>query len=165
MSRRSLFRGAVSVALAPVLLSIAGAARPAPRVTPKFDPVAETSLLMDGLNQANYRSLEKLLKQKPDDADTWTFMRGQALLIAETGNLLLLRPPRSGGADAWNQDAMDLRVAATGLARRAGNRDYEGSIEGLRQVASVCNRCHETFRVATHVGTETSAERERGVSP
>ena len=65
---------------------------------PKFEVIAETSLLMDGLNQSNYRSLEKLLKQKPADAETWTFIRGQALLIAETGNLLLLRPPRSGGA-------------------------------------------------------------------
>ena len=52
---------------------------------------------MDGLNLPNYRGLDKLLKQKPADADTWTFIRGQSLLIAETGNLLLLRPPRSGG--------------------------------------------------------------------
>jgi hypothetical protein len=156
-----LFRGTVAVALAPVLLSFAGAApadKPAPRVAPKFAVIAETSLLMDGLNQANYRGLEKLLKQKPDDADKWTFVRGQALLIAETGNLLLLRPPRSGGADAWNQDAMDLRTAAATLARRAGERDFEGSVEGLRKVASVCNRCHETFRVATHVGTGGGAD-------
>ncbi|HBI46723.1 MAG TPA: hypothetical protein DDY78_28295 [Planctomycetales bacterium] len=161
MSRSGLYRGVASLALAPILLSVAGAARPerpVPRVTPKFDPVAETSLLMDGLNQANYRSLEKLLKQKPADADTWSFVRGQSLLIAETGNLLLLRPPRSGGADAWNQDAMDLRVAAASLARKAGDRDYEGSVAGLGKVASVCNRCHETFRVATHVGPDAGAD-------
>jgi hypothetical protein len=161
MSRSGLLRGAVTLALAPVLLSVAGAAKPAPRVVPKFEVIAETRLLMDGLNQPNYQSLEKLLKQKPGDADTWTFMRGQALLIAETGNLLLLRPPRSGGADAWNQDAMDLRTAAAGLARKAGDRDYEGSVAGLRKVAAVCNRCHGTFRVAAHVGPEG----ESGVSP
>jgi hypothetical protein len=161
MSRSGLFRGAMSLALAPVLLSVAGAARPdrpAPRVVPKFDAVAETSLLMDGLNQANYRSLEKLLKQKPGDPDTWTFVRGQSLLIAETGNLLLLRPPRHGGADDWMQNAMDLRTAAAGLARKAGDRDYEGSVAGLRKVASVCNRCHETFRVATHVGPDAGTD-------
>jgi hypothetical protein len=158
-------RSLISLALAPVLLSVAGAAKPAPRVAPKFEVIAETSLLMEGLNQPNYQSLEKLLKQKPADADTWTLIRGQSLLIAETGNLLLLRPPRSGGADAWNQDAMDLRTAAAGLARKAGDRDYEGSVAGLRKVASVCNRCHETFRIATHIGSDTSPERERGVSP
>ncbi len=146
-------RNLILLALAPVLLSVAGAA-PAPRVTPKFEVIAETSLLMDGLNLPNYRSLEKLLKQKPADADTWTFMRGQALLIAETGNLLLLRPPKSGGRDAWNQDAMDLRTAAADLAHKVGDRDYEGGVAGLRKVASVCNRCHETFRVATHIGSD-----------
>ena len=147
-------RNLVFLAMAPVLMSVAGAANPAPRVTPKFEVIAETSLLMDGLNLPNYHSLEKLLKQKPADADTWTFMRGQSLLIAETGNLLLLRPPRNGGRDAWNQDAMDLRTAAGDLAHKAGDRDYEGSVAGLKRVASVCNRCHETFRVATRLGAE-----------
>ena len=44
---------------------------------------------------------------------------------------------------------MDLRTAAGDLARKAGDRDYEGSVVGLKRVASVCNRCHATFRVAT----------------
>lgn len=162
---RNLIRGASALALAAVLLSVAGAAKPTQRVAPKFEVIAETSLLMDGLNQSNYRSLEKLLKQTPADAETWTFIRGQSLIIAETGNLLLLRPPRSGGADSWNQDAMDLRTAAAGLARKAGDRDYEGSVAGLKRVALVCNRCHGTFRVGTHVGADAGPERERGVSP
>ena len=139
------------LALAPVLLAV-GAAPSTPRVTPKFDAVAETSLLMDGLNEANFRGLEKTLKQKPADADSWTFARGQALLIAETGNLLLLRPPRNAGQDAWFTDAMDLRAAAADLARKASDRDYEGSVAGLKNVAGACNKCHETFRVAVRVG-------------
>ena len=154
MTRPGLIRAAFTVALAPVLLSVAGAAKPSPRVAPKFEVIAETTLLMDGLNQSNYRGLTKLLKQKPTDAEAWAFARGQAMLIAETGNLLLLRPPRSGGADAWNQDAMDLRAAAADLARRAGERDYDGAVAGLRRVAAVCNRCHETFRVAERIGPD-----------
>ena len=146
------------LALALILLSIAGAAapadRPPPKVIPKFDAVAETSLLMDGLNDSNYRGLEKLLKQKPTDADSWTYARGQALIIAETGNLLLLRPPRNSGQDAWFLDAMDLRDAAAELARKAGQRDYDGSTAGLRIVAAACNKCHQTFRVSTHVGAD-----------
>ena len=38
--------------------------------------------------------IERLLSQKPADVQSWTFARGQALLIAETGNLLMLRPPK-----------------------------------------------------------------------
>ncbi len=155
MKRIGLVRGAALLALAPVLLSTAGAApdQPAAKVTPKFEALAETSLLMDGLNQSNYRGLERLLQQKPADADSWTYARGQALLIAETCNLLLLRPPRSGGRDEWYVDSMDLRDAAADLARSAGQRDYDASVAGLKNVAGACNRCHDTFRVATHVGS------------
>src|SRR5213080_3460763 len=60
--------------------------------TPKFEALAETRLLMEGMAHSNYRSLQRLLKEKPADNETWVFVRGQALLLAETGNLLLLRP-------------------------------------------------------------------------
>ena len=118
---------------------------------PKLEPVAETRLLMEGLNQANFRGLERLLKEKPADAESWTFARGQALLIAENGNLLLLRPPRKEGRDTWLERCADLREFATRLARFTANRDYEGSRSALVQVANACNRCHDTFRVGVRL--------------
>jgi hypothetical protein len=119
---------------------------------PKLEAVAETHLLMEGLALPNYSGLEKHLAQRPGDADSWNFTRGQALLIAETGNLLMLRPPRSGGQDLWMQRATELREAGAALARQAAARDYERSQAGLRDVANVCNRCHQNFRVPTRVG-------------
>jgi hypothetical protein len=124
--------------------------------------VAETRLLMEGLTVPNYRGLEKLLKQKPADDDSWTFARGQALLIAETGNLLLLRPPRNQGRDVWMQRAMDLRQAAATLARAAGSRDLDGSRSAFVTMTSACNRCHQTFRVRVRVGP-AAKEGERDV--
>jgi hypothetical protein len=123
-----------------------------PRVTPRFEALAETKLLMEGLAMPNYQSLEKFLKDKPADPETWTFARGQALLIAETGNLLLLRPPRSQGRDAWNQRAMDMRQAAGVLARQAGKGDLEASRAALTALGNACNKCHQTFRVPVRVG-------------
>jgi hypothetical protein len=114
---------------------------------PKMEAVAETRLLMEGLAEANFHGLERHLKGKPADAETWTFLRGQALLIAETGNLLLMRPPRNKGEEAWMARAADLREVATALARAAGRADYERCRGGLSVLASVCNRCHQTFRV------------------
>jgi hypothetical protein len=87
------------------------------------------------------------MRQKPTELEAWVFMRGQALLIAETGNLLLLRPPRSQGQEAWLAHAGQLRESATRLARAAADRDYERSKAGLLEVANACNRCHQTFRV------------------
>jgi hypothetical protein len=106
---------------------------------------------MEGLNQANYRGLERILRDKPTEQEAWTFARGQALLIAETGNLLLLRPPKNKGQDIWMDRAAELREAATALARAAARRDHERSVNAFRDLALACNRCHQEFRVSVRL--------------
>lgn len=149
-------RTRIVAALGVVLLIVGPATsqlrrKEAARTLPKPEPVAETRLLMEGLNQPNFRGLERLLKDKPGDVEAWTFARGQALLIAETGNLLMLRPPRAKAQDVWMERAAELRDAATTLARAAGKRDWERSQNALRDLAGSCNRCHQTFRVAVRL--------------
>jgi len=130
---------------------------PAPAFTPKFEVVGETRLLMEGLAYANYRSLAKLLRQKPTDLDTWVFARGQAILVAETGNLLLLRPPRNSGRDTWMKLAMAMRGEAAELARAAGSRDYPAATRALNRLTDSCNRCHTTFRVPVRISPKEGA--------
>ena len=144
----TLVRLALSAAAAAALLTTAPAQplpRPTARPRPKLEPVAETKLLMEGLLQSNFRGLEGHLKVRPADDTAWTFARGQALLIAETGNLLMLRPPRTAGQDAWMGFAIDLRDKATRLARTIAARDHDGGRLGLADLATTCNRCHQTF--------------------
>jgi hypothetical protein len=127
--------------------------QPEAKFTPKFEAMAETSLLMEGLAQSNFRAVEKHLQGKgPQDVETWTFARGQALLIGETGNLLLLRPPRNNGRDTWMRRAMDMRESAGELARQLANRDLARSRTALIDLTAKCNNCHQTFRVATRIG-------------
>jgi len=166
------------VVLAGLLLVTAGSAQPRPtapggsapssgtaaaKFTPKFEAWAETKLLMEGLADANYRSLSKRLKARPTDNETWMFARGQALLIAEAGNLLLLRPPRNEGRDTWMKLAMAMRDQAGSLARAAGSRDYAKSKAELELLTAACNRCHTTFRVPVRMKPD-GADGERDVS-
>jgi hypothetical protein len=125
--------------------------QPGTRVEPKLVPVAETRLLMDGLAHANFRGLERILKQQPADEKAWTFGRGQALLIAETGNLLMLRPPHNQGEAIWFKRAMELRDAAAQLAGNISKRNYAASRTGLIQLAGQCNRCHKNFKVNAQI--------------
>lgn len=120
------------------------------KAAPKMEPVAETKLLMEGLVGPNLRGLGRLLRDKPAEAEAWGFARGQALLIAEAGNLLVIRPPRTG-QDTWAGHAVDLRDSAGKLARAAAEKDYAKSRAALAGVANVCNRCHHAFRVAHRV--------------
>ena len=48
------------------------------KVVPKLEPIAETKLLMEGLAHANFRGLDRILAKKPEEAQAWTFGRGQA---------------------------------------------------------------------------------------
>jgi cytochrome c556 len=162
MLLRLLCRGTGALLLAGLVLASPLAGQ-APTKQPRLEAVAETKLLMEGLAQANYRGLDRLLKQRPTDLETWTFARGQALLIAETANLLLLRPPKNPqGEKAWVQQSMDMRDQATNLARHLANRDYNRSASSLSALMTSCNRCHQTFRVPTRIGPEAEG-REGGV--
>jgi hypothetical protein len=142
-----------SVWLILAVLVVAGPAAPQTggRFTPRPVPVAETKLLMEGINLPNYSGLERLLRERPADAEAWTFARGQALLIAENGNLLLLRPPRNQGRDVWLDRAAELRNMAVRLARDAARQDYDRSRREFIALADACNRCHQTFRVGTRL--------------
>jgi hypothetical protein len=160
MSLHRIFWPAVAL-----LLAVAGPALTQPkrepaRPAPKPEPVADTRLLMEGLNAANFKGLDRLLRDKPADDEAWAFVRGQALLIAETGNLLMLRPPKAEGQDAWMERSAELREAATALARAAAARDLDKSQRGLVGMANVCNRCHLTFRSPMRV--EPFADTDKG---
>jgi hypothetical protein len=124
---------------------------PTTAAAPKLEAVAETKLLMVGLAQPNYKGLDRLLRQRPDDAANWSYARGQALLIAETGNLLMLRPPKTQGQAAWFERAAELRTKATGLARTIAAKDFDGSRVAFVDLANTCNRCHQTFRVPVEI--------------
>src|SRR5438132_1051558 len=142
-------RRASLLALAGILAAVPAETKSAPQPAPRLEPVAETRLIMEGMLMPNYRGLERILKQAPADNDGWVFARGQALLIAEGGNLLLLRPPHNAGAAVWQDRAAELRATAAKLARAAAERDYARCRLGLHEVAGVCNRCHHAFRVPT----------------
>jgi hypothetical protein len=155
MRRSIYFRVALLSVAGLFLLTLPGQPQTQPRrgerFVPRLEAVAETRLLMEGIAQPNFRALEGQLKQKPESLEAWTFARGQALLIAETGNLLLLRPPRNEGRDTWQMRATELRDSATALARTLAQRDLESSRKALSGVANACNRCHQSFRVQVRV--------------
>jgi Cytochrome C' len=121
------------------------------KAAPKMEPVAETLLLMQGINLPNFQGIEKLLKEKPTEAEAWKFLRGQALLIAENGNLLMLRPPHNAGEAIWQEKAATMRTQATKLANVIAEGDFTRSRAGLIDLASACNDCHSSFRVAARV--------------
>lgn len=137
--------GAV-LALAAALVTATGHTQD--KVVPKLEPIADTKLIMEGLAHSNFRGLERNLTAKPTEDNVWVFARGQALLIAETANLLMLRPPKKEGQATWFARAMDLRAKAAQLAKTVASKDFDGGRKGLIALAASCTACHKAFRVS-----------------
>jgi hypothetical protein len=146
-------KSGVCLALSGLLLfSLSGHSQnPGGKTVPKLEPIAETKLLMEGLLHSNFRGLERILSQKAPDAQGWTFARGQALLIAEGANLLMLRPPKNQGEQAWFERSMELRSYATQLGQITARKDLDRAKTALTTLANSCNRCHQTFRVQVQI--------------
>ncbi len=153
MTRTRFWFAAAVFAVGAVFLSFAHSQpQPAKKAPPKLEPVAETKLLMEGIADPNTKALGKLFAVKPKDAEGWAFARGQALLLAEAGNLLMMRPPKTkAGEESWLTHAAELRESATAVARAAAAKDYLQARTSLAGVANACNRCHQTFRVGVRV--------------
>jgi hypothetical protein len=125
----------------------AKAASPAPE--PK--PVAAVGAIMRGINRPNFSWLEYQLQRQPRDADTWGRVEDEALVLTEAGNLLMMRPPRSGEARAWLDRADGLRNAGIALAQAAQARNFDRCRNNLIRLSDACNRCHTTFRVNVQI--------------
>jgi hypothetical protein len=125
--------------------------KPNPKFKPTLQPVAETKLLMEGLANPNFRGLEKLLKAEPAGVEAWTFARGQALLLAETANLLMLRPPKGEAQNVWFDRAMTVRTTAAQLAASTAAKDYAKSRTLFLNLAKGCNSCHQSFNVPVQI--------------
>jgi hypothetical protein len=122
-----------------------------PKRAPKLLPIADNKLLMEGMTNANFLGLERILKVNEIDDESWAFARGQSMLIAESGNLLMLRPPNNPTQDTWLKAAEEMRDSASQLAKVVGGRDVERSRSALVELGQKCNSCHESFRVKTRV--------------
>ena len=146
-----LVLGGVLLSTQPLISQPIGAAKP--------EPVAETRLVMAGLAKANFDGLVRNLKQQPADADTWVFIRGQSLLVAESANLLMIRPPQNRQAQPlWMARAAEMREAGSKVARAAAKKDYPAAQTALVGLANSCNRCHESFRVPVRVNPTDAPE-------
>ena len=65
------------VVLGAVCLPMCGSSQPAPSPAPTLEPVAETRFLMGSLADPNFKSVDRMLKAEPADADAWKLARGR----------------------------------------------------------------------------------------
>lgn len=107
---------------------------------------------MEGVFQAPYRRLKAGMAAEPKDAAAWKVIRSDALILAEGGNLLLMRKPEKD-ADLWTQYSVEVRDAGSELVKAAKAKDFPASRRAYEGMLTHCNACHKKFEEGRHILT------------
>jgi len=121
---------------------------------PPFRPVADTKLLMqsvvDPSADAIWDSVKTIITAqgteeiRPHTDAEWTAIRNSAIVLAESGNLMMM-VPRAKDSGEWMARAEEL-VAASEAAMRAAeakNADRLFTIGG--DIYDACSHCHQKY--------------------
>jgi hypothetical protein len=130
--------------LAVVLLAsgTALAQAPAPAAAPPIRNVGTTSELMVAVIRPASDAIFYIETRTPKDGDAWTVLEGQALMVAEAANLLML-PGRARDDKQWMTDAVLMREAGAAALKAAKTRTVAAVND---QLYESCTTCHRHYR-------------------
>lgn len=80
----------------------------------------------------------------PTTDEGWAFVRAQAAVVVESGNMLAL-PGRAQDDDAWMIYAEGLSEAGVLAMEAASSQNEEDFFQAGAQLYSVCTACHQAY--------------------
>ncbi len=99
---------------------------------------------MEGVFQGPYRRLKASIAAEPKDNAGWKAIRSESLILAEGGNLLLLRKPEKD-AEKWTEYSIASRDAGAEVFKAAKKKDYAAAKKAYQTMIVSCNACHKQF--------------------
>ena len=98
-----------------------------------------------------YKRLKKSLAAEPADRAAWKGIKSDGLILAEAGNLLILRDSEGGDdAAAWRKLSAAVRDAGGDFYQAARKRDYAAAKASYATLLQKCNACHNAFADGEH---------------
>ena len=80
----------------------------------------------------------------PTTDEGWDFVRAQAAIVVESGNMLAL-PGRAEDSDAWMIYSEGLSEAGLLAMKAAAEQNEEDFFQAGAQLYSVCTACHQAY--------------------
>ncbi len=81
-------------------------------------------------------------RNPPQSDEDWLAVRNHAIVLAESGNLLLIEG-RIGDSDIWRETSAALIQAGEVAIRAAKERSVDGLTDAGSLMIDACERCHE----------------------
>lgn len=105
-------------------------------------PVASVTELMKAMVIPASNALFDVPRQVPEDDAGWETVRNHAIVLAESGNLLLVEG-RAEDSEVWKSTSVALVEAGEAALEAAKARDVDKILEVGNQIIDACERCHE----------------------
>lgn len=128
------------------------AANPAPVFPADEAEVVEDSMheFMEYVFQPTYRRLKVSMATEPSDKNGWKAIKSDALILAESCNLLFARIPDEDAAD-WAKHAAASRTDGAALYQAARAKDFGKATKSYKAMLDNCNACHKQFENGKHI--------------
>ncbi len=133
-----LLAGATALAQAPA----------APTPAPQRPPTRNIGTMSDLMVKIIYPASDALFyieSRTPATDAEWSALEGQALLVAESANLLML-PGRARDQKQWMADARLMLDAGAAAVKAAKSRNVEAIAALSDQLLESCTSCHKHYR-------------------
>lgn len=104
---------------------------------------------MEYVFQPTYKRLKAEMASEPDGNAGWKAIKSDALILAEGGNLLLIRQPDEDRKD-WMRHSVEVRDLGGQLYRAAKSKDYTAARRHYEAMLTKCNACHQQFAGGEH---------------
>jgi hypothetical protein len=124
---------------------------PAP---PPYKPVADVKQMMQGIvdpsadvvweSVATIFTKDKIEERRPQTKQEWDHVRSNAMVLTESGNLLMM-PPRAKDGGDWMKMAQALVDTASVALRAADAKDVEGLLKVGGEIDEACENCHKKY--------------------
>jgi len=123
-------------------------APPAPSVAPARPPIRNIGTMSDLMVKILYPTSDALFyieTRTPKTDSEWTALEGQALMLAESANLLML-PGRARDQKQWMDDSKLLLDVGAAALKAAKAKDVPAIVALSDQLYASCTTCHTHYR-------------------
>lgn len=112
---------------------------------PTYQPVGTVRQIMLGIVKPTSDIIFKVAGEAPKDEKGWAAVQNSALMLAETGNLLLLPGRAKDSNGVWRKNAKAL-IAAGSLAFKAAQAKDANALTDIGdKIDETCEGCHAQY--------------------
>jgi hypothetical protein len=118
------------------------------QTAPVRPPTRNVGTMSDLMVKIIYPASDALFyieSRTPKTESEWGALEGQALMLAESANLLMM-PGRARDQTQWMTESRKMLDAAADALAAARKRDVDGIVFVGEKLLESCTACHKTYR-------------------